>query len=160
MPAGTLMHGGRCIDRGMKKIFTVLLILAAAISVSANPDYAFDIWVTDTNVVYNVGHRPAGVDEVKRRMQQVAEIGPNQAVHLILTERSSVTLASNVCSMARDCGLTNVHVDIFEDAAPVSFPIRSPGMSITVKHIGKARLEGIETVHPSVRGDGNPVSPP
>ena len=133
-----------------------LVILTTVVSALANPDYAFDVWVSGTNVSYAFAHRPAAIDEVKSRMKQVAVIAPDLAVHLIVDERSSLGTISNVCSMANDCGLTNVVVDVFEKAAAVPMELGIRGMNITVEHIRTDELEKTEAVQPAVRRDGKP----
>jgi hypothetical protein len=83
-------------------------------------------------------------------------IAPDLAVHLIVDERSSLGAISNVCSMANDCGLTNVVVDVFEKAAAVPMELGIRGMNITVEHIRTDELEKTEAVQPAVRRDGKP----
>ena len=89
-------------------------------------------------------------------MKRVAEIAPNMAVHFVVDERSSLGTISNVCSMVSDCGLTNVGVDVCEEAGAVPIEMKIRGMSITVEHIRSDKLEP-EPVQPSIHGDGKPA---
>lgn len=133
-----------------------LLILAsavvfAAMGATAAVDYVLNVWISTagTNVTYVLGKSPASLDEVKAAVKRVAAMDPEQTVHVIADEKTSMAGLFALGHSIQVGGLTNIVVSVF-CSTPRSTQSngveRVTGMSLRIHDVYDFELQEIKNV--------------